>query len=199
MKWQYYLLLLAILPAWWGAEVAVAGEPAADRKAAPVTAPITVSRPLLLLEESSAAQQRGDGPALSPHVRRQGQVLFDVDIFLPRPAPDAARRATAASFRQRVVVLGLFPDQTYNVLVEKESRPNPDKFELIGRLEGRDLATVSLVVTPRSYLLTIEDPAAGRLYRVVGDSESGIGRVTEIDPTQLPPRLYSPPLIPPDN
>ncbi len=132
-----------------------------------------------------------------PFVKRVGAVVFDADWFLPRSLATGKRAATAASLQQRALVLDFFPDRRFSVIVGAESRPRPGVMTLNARVEGDDIDTLSLTVTAESYLLTLQDLHTATVYRVVGDTETGVGEVTEIDLRSMPPILYSPPITPP--
>lgn len=61
------------------------------------------------------------------------------------------------------------------------------------------MATFSLTVTPESYLITFDDSDSRVRYRVVGDTETGVGEVTEIDLRNMPVTLDEPSPVPPAN
>ena len=131
------------------------------------------------------------------HLLRSGHITLDVDRLLPRLPVAGGREATLDVYQGWVFQFRLFPDEDFSVIVEKESRPRADVYTLNGRIEGEPLSSVSLVITQHTYLLTIEDLQRNRVFRVQGNTETGAGRVSEIDLTRLPPRDHLPPLIPP--
>lgn len=137
-----------------------------------------------------------DAEPPEPHVRRKGNVRFAVDLFLP-PAETGERVAASEAFSGRTLSLFFFPWLEFNIIVDSETRPQPDVLLLNGRLEGADMSTFSMTVTAESYLITLQNLETATLYRVVGDTETGNGEVTEIDLTKLPPVIHSPPLVPP--
>jgi hypothetical protein len=160
---------------------------------------VHLMRPVALAPNAAAQFQLAEDdtePERRPWVKRVGGVALDVERLLPRSPTSGKREAAPDSFQQRVLVLDLFPDRGFDVVVDRESHPQTDTLSIIARIEGAELATVTLTVTSESYILEIQDLENAVHYRVVGGTETGEGRVTEIDLTKLPPILYSPPVIP---
>ncbi len=135
--------------------------------------------------------------AAEPYVNRVGAVAFAADVFLPRKTPDTGARAAASrAFKGHVLSISFFPGEGFTILVDSESRPQREILSLNGKLQGQDMATFSLTVTPESFLILLQDLDTATVFRVVGDTESGLGQVTEIDLRKMPPRRYLPPIIP---
>jgi hypothetical protein len=44
-------------------------------------------------------------------------------------------------------------------------------------------------------MITIQDLNSGRIYRMNGDLNTGVGEVIEIDPSKMPPVIHLPPLV----
>lgn len=91
----------------------------------------------------------------------------------------------------------MFEQHAYTVHVTSESRPEPDILNLSGKIDSEDIATLSMTVTADSYLITLQDLNTSKVYRIVGNSETGLGTVTEVDVRKMPPILYSPPVMAP--
>lgn len=188
-----YIQLALIILAWIGmTEMANAG--------AGEMATIHVMQPMAD-EPQAAAQIRPNGVKLEPEpwVKRSGRVTLNVDQLLPRSQVTGKRQAPSAFFTGRAMMLDIFPDRSFDVIVDADSRPRSGVLNVSAHLDGADdLSTLTLTVTPDGYILTLQDMKNAILYRVVGNTETGEGRVTEIDLSKLPPRLDSEPLILPD-
>lgn len=180
------VLLTLIISAWAGMANAGAAEMTAIHAMQPIAT-----------EPHAAAQIQSNEVKLEPEpwVRRAGRVALNADQLLPRSPVSGKREAAPASFISRAMMLDLFPDRSFDVIVDADSRPRPGVLNISAHLDGTDLSTFSLTVTPDGYILTLQDMKNATLYRVVGNTETGEGRVTEIDLTKLPPILDSPPLI----
>lgn len=184
-----YTQLALIILAWLGmAEMANAG--------AGEMAAIHVMQPMVD-EPQAAAQIQPAGVKPEPWVKRSGRVTLNADQLLPRSQVSENREVAPASFLSSAMMLDLFPDRSFDVIVDADSRPRPGVLNISAHLYGADLSTFSLTVTPDSYIMTLQDMNNATLYRVVGNTGTGEGRVTEIDLTKLPPRLDSEPLMPP--
>jgi len=134
-----------------------------------------------------------------PYINRVGPVTLNTDVFLPRSAETGQRNLARSSFHSNQLNLFFFQGQSFSVMVDSESRPNADTLLIGGRLYNKDFSTFSLTITPESYLITLQDPGAATIYRVVGDTQTGTGRVTEIDQRKLPPMFDRPALVPPQD
>ena len=131
-----------------------------------------------------------------PHVTRKGAVNLAVDNFFPRSLETGRRTVSPVSFQNRTLSLSFFPDKIFNIIVSSDSRPQEDVIALSGRLEGQELSTFSMTIDQDNYLIRLQNLDTGQIFRVLGNTETGIGRVTEIDPSKMPPIIYLPPLIP---
>ncbi len=152
--------------------------------------PAEVSEARQQVPGSSEQHQEG------PHILRTGAVSLAVDRFLSEPPEGGRPRATATSFHDALLSIAFFPDKKFAIRVDSDSRPRSDAFILLGRIQDQELASFSMTVTPESYLITLQDLDEAILYRVVGSSETGMGMVTEIDLSRIPPIEYLPPVIP---
>ncbi len=133
------------------------------------------------------------------YIIRQGTVELAVNIFLPRSPEKDKRTVAAAAFQGRNLSIGFFADAEYSLKIDSENRPAQDAILLRGRLPDQDLSTFTMTITPQSYLIRLHDMDNSKLYRVVGDSETGLGRAAEIELDRLPPIRYMPPVIPQEN
>jgi len=66
-----------------------------------------------------------------------------------------------------------------------------------GKGRSKKLSTFSMTVTEENYLISYQDLDTATLYRVVGNTQTGRGTVTEIDLEKLPPSSDLPPRVPP--
>jgi hypothetical protein len=132
-------------------------------------------------------------------VTRVGNVTLASDLLLQTSPKTGEAVATALSMSQRTMSFTFFPDASFDIQIASEARPQTNVLSLSGRVAGQELSTFSLTVTPDNYLITLDDPDTATRYRVVGDSETGVGEVTEIDLSRMPAIIDAPPLIPPAN
>lgn len=157
---------------------------------------------LAILQPAAGApqsmQMEGSGQEVAEYVKRVGGVSFAADLLLPRSKETGKRMAPEASFLQRDLTVSFFSDREFHIQVDSQARPKEHILSLNGHLEGSELATFSLTVTPESYLIKLQNLDTATVYRVVGDTETGEGRVTEIDLREMPPMKHLPPLAPPE-
>ena len=154
---------------------------------------------LLLPAESPAgavALQKSSEEA-KPYIKRAGQVRLAASRMLPPRAVAGQKGAESVPQRGSTLSLAFFADKAYTIVVDAEEQPQPGVFSLRGRVAGSEVSTFSLTVTKEGYLITLQDLATGTLYRVVGEQNSDLGRVTEYDLSLMPERIFSPPRIPP--
>jgi len=128
---------------------------------------------------------------------RTGDVMLEADLLLPKAGAAGWRSVQPGTLASRSLAVEFFPDAYVEVIVATESRPDPNTLSINGHVLDSDLSTFSLTVTPETYLMTFSDPNGVSLYRVVGDTETGIGKVTEYDLRNRPDVIHSSPLIPP--
>ena len=133
-----------------------------------------------------------------PYINRVGTVSFAADLFLPISAA-GNRVAADTSFLGNVLSVSFFPGLDFNIIVDTETKPQQDIVSMSGHLQGANLSTFSLTVTTDGYIITLQNLATATVYRVVGDTKTRAGQVTEIDLKKIPPILYTPPLVPPNN
>ncbi|MDJ0623040.1 MAG: hypothetical protein QNJ17_08740 [Desulfocapsaceae bacterium] len=131
------------------------------------------------------------------YINRKGAVQFAADAFLPKSKETGRRMAASASFRGRGLALSFFPDRVFDIEINAESRPKPNILSMNGRGRGKNISSFSITVTPEQYIINYQDLETATLYRVVGDTATGRGQVTEIDLKKVPPAYDAPPLIPP--
>jgi len=158
-----------------------------------------------LAEESAPAITRDANVAAEPvagsrqpYVSRVGHIRFDSNLFLPVSPSGTRQRAHAQSMPSELSVT-FFPGLGFVIHVEDVSHISNDTVVVQGRVEGQPTASFTLTETSDSFLITLQDITNAWLYRVVGDTDSGVGEVTEIDQMQIPPVIDSPPISLPDN
>ncbi len=119
-------------------------------------------------------------------------------------APQLDSRLGSVSDRD-VLKLGLFAASSggsgsgvVRVEVRGMVRRNPFSggFVVAGAIPGSALQTALFTVVGDRLMATIEDLEASRIYQIVGDLQTGVGMVTEIDRRKMPPALHLPPLVP---
>lgn len=136
-------------------------------------------------------------PATEAFELRSGPVALDVNQVLPKSPTTGKREAAATSFKGSAVTLGLFSDKQFTGVITSEARPQAGVLSLHARRDGDDIATATMTVTPESYMITVQDLASATVYRIVGNTETGVGVVTQIDLKLMPPVLDGAPIIPP--
>ncbi len=158
-------------------------------------------KPMRIIWPAPVHAARGPGVSAEssePFVTRTGTVMFAVEQIVATDDRRGDLDTASASLRSRAMVLEFFPGISFTVIVDAQVGPQPEVLALSARRETDSLSTVSITVTPDSYLMTLQDLEKATVYRVVGDTQTGIGVVTEIDLKRMPPVLYSPPVVPPE-
>ena len=132
------------------------------------------------------------------YITRRGAVKLDVDQLLPQMPANFVKEESlksAFSFVQQTFVMDFFPDRSILIIIDQESHPSQGVVSLSAHTIDQDIATVSMTITEESYLITFQDVETNTLYRVVGNSVTGVGSVTEIDISQLPQQIHLPSII----
>lgn len=145
---------------------------------------------------ANSHKQASSGDQEHQYINRKGAVQFAADAFLPKSRETGRRMAASASFRGRGLALSFFPDRSFDIEINAESRPKPDILSMNGRGSGKNISSFSITVTPEQYIINYQDLETATLYRVVGDTATGSGQVTEIDLKKVPPAFGAPPLVP---
>ena len=157
---------------------------------------ITALTPVTASETVSANNVKEEGNA---YIKRKGEVSFAVDTFLPK-SPKTGRRAAAnTSFKGRSLSVSFFPEQTFSIDVNHDSRPQKEMLSVNGKGKSKKLSTFSMTVTEDTYIMNYQDLDTATLYRVIGNTQTGLGTVTEIDLEKLPPSSDLPARVPPIN
>ena len=133
------------------------------------------------------------------YIKRTGGVsLGAVDIFRKElTVSNSSSRTTV--FMGKQLVIRFFPEREIIVIVDSESHSPGNVISLGGRQINSDISTFSMTITQGDFLITYQDLENGVTYRVVGNVETGQGKVVEIDLKKFPPRYDSEPIIPPEN
>jgi hypothetical protein len=166
-----------------------------------VGAGVAAAQPLemLLPVESpggAVAMQKSSEEA-KPYIKRVGQVRLAAARMLPPRAVANQREAVKVPQRGSTMSLAFFPGEVFTIEVDGQEQPQQGVLSINGRVAGAAMSTFSMTVTKEGYLITLQDLAAGKLYRVVGEQNSDLGRVVEYDLDEMPARIFSPPRIPP--
>jgi hypothetical protein len=157
---------------------------------------ITALTPVTPAAPSGKASAKSIQQEHEAYIRRNGEVSFAADTFLPKSPKTGKRSAAAASFRGRSLSVSFFPEQTFDIDISRESRPQKGVLSMNGKGRSKKLSTFSMTVTEENYLISYQDLDTATLYRVVGSTQTGRGTVTEIDLEKLPPSSDLPPRVP---
>ena len=147
--------------------------------------------------QATAAGVAANGAGAEPYIVRTGPVRLSTELLMPVAPTYGLRRAAPEGLPGRRLGLRFFDDRRHEVLVTDASRVSADTLAVRGQAAELPLASFTLTVDQESYLMTLQDLTASRLYRAVGDTDTGTGRVTEIDLTKIPPAVCGPPLAVP--
>lgn len=131
------------------------------------------------------------------YVNRTGRVVMAVEEIMGRndnPANEHARIDNG--FSEKQLNISFFNDQNVQIVVDSESRSKDNILSLGGHKNENVISTFSMTISDESYLITYHDLDNGLVYKVVGDIETGMGKVTEIDLKKLPPVFDSEPIVP---
>jgi hypothetical protein len=133
------------------------------------------------------------------YIKRRGEVSFAADTFLPKSSVTGKRAAAEASFKGRALSVSFFPEQTFNIDVSHDTRPKKEMLSVNGKGRSKKLSTFSMTVTEDNYIMNYQDLDTATLYRVIGNTQTGLGIVTEIDLEKLPASYDLPARIPPEH
>lgn len=123
---------------------------------------------------------------LKKHEMRRGGIALSQDI-LPKSSSAGERRSSVAVSRGERVSIRLFDDVSYDVDIDSTTHHKNGAVSISGKIRDQGMGTVVTTVGPESFLMTVQDMKRSRLYRVKGDSRTGVGTVTEIDTGKIPP------------
>lgn len=153
-------------------------------------------RVFLLYPIQDASVQSKAVPATAKEVYevRKGAVSINSKVFDQAPQGDMSSSNIYNGSRFQ---LSFFADRTYDVIIDKVSKMGDNTILLSGKVIDTDLSTFTLTLTRDSYIINLQDLSGSILYRVVGNSQTGIGEVTEIDQRKIPPMRHLPPIVPP--
>jgi hypothetical protein len=163
------------------------------------TQKITALTPLTQTDTNNKVSANSVQQKKEDHIRRNGEVSFAADTFLPKSPKTGKRAAAAASFRGRSLSVSFFPEKTFDIDISRESRPKKGVLSMNGKGRSKKLSTFSMTVTEENYLISYQDLDTATLYRVSGDTQTGRGTVSEIDLEKMPPSYDLPARIPPDD
>lgn len=174
-----------------------------DTMAAP-DSPLLLLTPLVTQEETSQNQLQANQQTSEPYIARTGEVLFQATDLLPSAAAPPENQATRADdgggqplLNGKTVHVVLFADKEIFIEIDRESIATGNTINVSGRSPGASLSTFTMTISEQSYLISFKDLETGLHYRVVGDAQSGRGKVTELDFRKMPPIIDAEPLVPP--
>lgn len=125
-------------------------------------------------------------------------------FFIGQPGVNRLGRIAVASNMLTMVhgltpgdrlIVELFDGVRYQVVIEKLTTGIGQTLSILGTLPDHDIATFVLTTAPESFLMTLEDLAQKKVYRVVGNTLSATGTVTEFDRKAMLPVVHFPPVI----
>ena len=143
---------------------------------------------LLAWPADRGGKQAKDREPFQAYEIRKGGVAISQEL-LPEPSGKADRRSIAAValMKGETVAIRLFDDVSYDVDIDSTTHHKNGTFSISGKIRGHGMGTVVTTVGPEGFLMTVQDMKRSRLYRVTGNSRTGVGSVTEIDTTRMPP------------
>ena len=162
---------------------------------------ILAGEPSLLISlprPASKADTYGAARLSESYITRTDDVELSVDQLLPTSSVTGERGLTDKQLKSQNLNLEFFYDAVYTVKVASESRSVPETLSLIGQANGQEFATFTLTISPESYIISFDDLNTSRGYRVVGDTKTGIGEVTEFDLQGFGPMSDQPAVVVPD-
>lgn len=130
---------------------------------------------------------------------RKGRVSLNTKAFYQGDQIQDSKFSSTALLKGKTVEIGFFQDKRFDVIVESENRLENNTILFSGKIINAELSTMTITVTPETYIINIQDMDNSMLYRVVGNTSTGIGVVVEIDQKKLPPMMGLPPLVTPTN
>jgi len=141
---------------------------------------------LLAWPADGVVKQSKTREPLKSHEIRRGGIALSQDI-LPNPQDARDRRHAAAVSKGERVSIRLFDDVSYDVDIDSTTHHKNGAVSVSGKIRDHGMGTVVTTVGPDSFLMTVQDMKRSRLYRVTGDSRTGMGSVMEIDIGKMPP------------
>lgn len=151
------------------------------------------------LSDSATIRKQGE-----EYIQRTGAVMFAAKGLLPgdtgttppeEPVSDGNR--AEGGLAGKVMLVSFFTDKDVAVTVDSESKPGDNILSVRGRQKSAAFSAFTMTITDESYIISFQDAVSGLVYKVVGNSVTGVGKVTEIDPNKLPPVYDSEPIMPP--
>ncbi len=132
------------------------------------------------------------------HIIRTGQVFFAAkEIFWANESDKKSLAIANRVFTETELILTFFPENQFRIIIDSESRPQNNILTIQGRFGDSQLSTFTMTLTKDNYLITLQDIYNNMVYKVVGNMETGVGEVTQIDPGELPPTYDLEPIVPP--
>lgn len=132
-----------------------------------------------------------------PFVNRTGKVILGPLVTLKNQLnTSTSAPANRIAFKGMKFFMTFFPGEELSITVDSESRPADKVIVLGGHINKGDISTFTMTITQESFLITYQDLENTLTYRVVGNLETGLGKVVEIDLRKVPPRYDSEPIVP---
>lgn len=132
-----------------------------------------------------------------PFVNRSGKVILGPLVTLKNQLiTSTSATANRIAFKGMKFFMTFFPGEELSITVDSESRPADKVIVLGGHINKGDISTFTMTITQESFLITYQDLENTLTYRVVGNLETGLGKVVEIDLRKVPPRYDSEPIVP---
>ena len=127
---------------------------------------------------------------------KKGMVQLAIETFSPqltnhKETPSMPR----ISFKQRILSLQFFPEHDFRIHISSDIRNQSGALSLRGHLESHKVSTFTMTVTKQSFMITLQDLKDEAVYRVIGNTSTGLGHVSLIDLRSEPPRYDASPVI----
>ena len=140
--------------------------------------PLALLYPLADSQTTPAARRQNDG-----FMVRQGAVMFKPGNELSDRMSHQMRNGSGQQHQlhHQRLNLGFFDDAQFEFVIDSATQPTADTLAITAHRPTATLSTLSLTLSDAHYLITFTDPDSGQIYRVVGESASGLGTVTQLN------------------
>ncbi len=149
------------------------------------TVPLTLLQPVLAANTQMASKMAQT--ETEPFIKQKGHVsLVAVNVFRNKLI-QSNDLSEGTSFIGQPLVISFFSGQEITVIVDYESHSENNVISLGGHQIDSDMSTFTMTMAEGHYLIRYQDLNNAIAYKVVGNTETGLGIVTEIDLTKIPP------------
>lgn len=159
--------------------------------------PLQLMQPSVPVAAGAHSAENGVQKPSEPHVSRRGTVTINTAIFEQGLIVTNEKRKSAANFSSQQLLLSFFSGKDFSITVDSASRSKKNIMNVRGTVGGHPISSFTMTVGLDSYILTLQDLDSSFVYRVVGNMETGVGQVQEIDLSKMPPVYDSAPVVRP--